>query len=357
VDTALANSSISSFSIMKKLFRNSIFFAAPFVLFTLLEILVLPIDTFTFRVWEAAGNSSRYLPGPFLPNLHIVKNNEGGDGRMPDGPVKRVEWFTDGFGYRNRPRSIERFDVVAVGDSNIAGSFLDQRNTFPETLERSCHCTVYNHAYNGPGDFERYLRQSRFVKSPPKLVLFEFRHHDVYDWKTRFQPIPDLPANEGDISSMSPWDLEWEIIYSHYRKQLAYNWARARLKLAITRVPHARSSQEATKSPNEPTAQDLEEVAKIFVDYKKRIEARGSRFAVLMVTTEFDLADKLKPVLERSGVDFLTFPRVPDANASYYHRGDSHWREDGVVAAAAVVAAYIRDKNVVEPGEKSRPAE
>jgi hypothetical protein len=103
--------------------------------------------------------------------------------------------------------------------------------------------------------------------------------------------------------------------------------------------------------------QDFEAVAKVFADYKRRIEARGSRFAVLMVTTEFDLADKLKPVLDRSGVDFLTFPRVPDANASYYHRGDSHWREEGVAAATSVVATYIRDKNVLKSGEKSRPAE
>jgi hypothetical protein len=62
--------------------------------------------------------------------------------------------------------------------------------------------------------------------------------------------------------------------------------------------------------------------------------------------------DRIRPIIERAGVDFLTFPRVPDLNEAYFQEADSHWREDGVNAAVSVVAAYIRDKKILESAPK-----
>jgi alginate O-acetyltransferase complex protein AlgJ len=332
---------------MKTLLRNSILFAAPFLLFLGIELFVLPIDAFTFRVWEAATISGNFLKGAFLPFLHIEKI-ESGDRRLPNGPTKRVEWFTDGFGYRNRLRPIARFDVVAIGDSNIVGTFLDQPNTFAETLERSCGCTVYNHAYSGPGDFLNYLRQERFAKFPPKLVFYDFRDYDLYD-EARFPPIPDLPADQGNISSEPQWKTEMAILGVRYNKHTALNWAKARLHLAITRFPYSNLAPRAKlKSATELIEENGDKFAGVMADYKKYLEARGSHFVVFVIDTDYKLADRIRPLLERAGVDVLTFPRVADPRAAYFQDWDSHWREEGVAAAASVVAAYIRDKKILE---------
>jgi hypothetical protein len=68
------------------------------------------------------------------------------------------------------------------------------------------------------------------------------------------------------------------------------------------------------------------------------------------IPRQFD--DRIKPLIERAGVDFLMFPRVRDLNEAYFQEADSHWREDGVNAAVSVVTAYIRDKKILESAPK-----
>ena len=48
----------------------------PFLILQLLELFVLPLDFFTFRVWEAALGTPFLYPGPFYPNIHIKKTRD-----------------------------------------------------------------------------------------------------------------------------------------------------------------------------------------------------------------------------------------------------------------------------------------
>src|SRR5258706_14712801 len=112
----------------------------PFLGTLFLELFVLPVDLFTFRVWEAALATPYRYPGAFYPDLHVKKLKEYGDHYREGDPnkvrAKAVEWHIDGYGWRNRPE-IERrknYDVVVLGDSNIVGSFLDQHDTLTEAL-------------------------------------------------------------------------------------------------------------------------------------------------------------------------------------------------------------------------------
>jgi hypothetical protein len=336
---------------MKALLQKSLLFAGPFLIFGAMELFVLPIDAFTFRVWEAARNLNPYFQGPFLPNLHVRKV-EGGDLRLPNGPTKEVEWFTDSFGYRNRPRSIERYDVVAVGDSHFVGAFLDQRNTFEETLERHCDCLVYNHAYNGPGDLATYLKQERFARSPPSLVLMDFRPIDLYVPARRYPPIPDEPPSP---PAMGPaWRTTMETVHARFMKKAAINWSRAKLGLAITAIPYSKALESRPISSEELASVNGSKAATIFAGYKKLVEARGSRFAMFLVGAEPAVEDGLRPIFNKLGIDLLSFPRVKDPHAAYFQTADSHWTERGTEAAASVVAAYLRERGLV--GNKTNRA-
>jgi hypothetical protein len=334
---------------MKKLILKSVLFMAPFAVLAALELYVLPTEFWTFRVWEAATNGIGGPPkGPFIPNLHIEKR-ETGDHRLPNGPTKQVEWFTDKFGYRNRPPLRERYDVVTIGDSNFAGSFLDQKDTFAETLERECRCTVYNHAYQGPVDFRNYLRQVRFDRFPPKLIVYDIRSFDLYDPAGWHGPLPDLPADE-DGTTLSNSEIEALQPESRYRKQAGLNWMRARLEIAVRGLPSSTLGPRGrSKLNSELAAERGAELAAILASYQSRLQRHGTRFVVFFLEPDPELEDLLKPYFEQAGVDLLSLPRVADPRSAYFQAADSHWTEEGVRAAASVVSSYISKQRIVEP--------
>lgn len=332
---------------MKKLILKSILFVAPFAVFAVLEFYVLPVDFWTFRVWEAATNGiGGPVKGPFIPKMHIEKL-ETGDRRLPNGPTKQVEWFTDKYGYRNRPPLRERYDVVTIGDSNFAGSFLDQKDTFAETLERECRCSVYNHAYQGPGDFRNYLRQIRFDRFPPKLVVYDIRSFDLYDPAGWHGPLPDLPADE-DGTTLSSSEIDVLNRKVQYKKQPGLNWMRARLGIAVRGSPSSTLAPRGRSKLNSELASEHgAELAAILASYQSRLQQHGTRFVVFYLESDPELENLLRPYFEQAGVDLVSFARVADPRNAYFQAADSHWSEQGVRAAASVVAAYISKQNIV----------
>jgi len=128
---------------MKGLLLKFLVLAAPFVALLGIELFVLPIDFFTFRAWEALVTKYfRPADGIFYPNMHLIKTEHADKLGFSDPNPKRVEWFTDQYGSRQRPREREpeRYDIVIVGDSNIAGSYFNQKDTIAEVLARKCGC-------------------------------------------------------------------------------------------------------------------------------------------------------------------------------------------------------------------------
>jgi alginate O-acetyltransferase complex protein AlgJ len=150
-------------------------FLFPFIAYYLIELFVLPIDFFTFRVWEALVVRNYFfatlLPGPFYPDMKITKVEEGDLAVHTKWSVKKKTfWQTDRFGFRKGDADARPDDIVIIGDSYTAGQGLSQEAILSEVLERKLKVGVYPFA---PADINLFLRKPRFQASPPKTVILE----------------------------------------------------------------------------------------------------------------------------------------------------------------------------------------
>ena len=131
---------------MRKFLAKSTLFLLPFVLAIGIELFILPIDFFTFRVWEALviRKYRNSLPGQFYPNMEVTKIEEGDMAHHTKFAYKRkVKWITDRYGYRKQNTNRSKHQVVIIGDSNIAGSGLTQEDILSEVLEKKLKVGVY----------------------------------------------------------------------------------------------------------------------------------------------------------------------------------------------------------------------
>ena len=90
---------------VRKFILRFTLFLSPFLLFVGIEVFLLPVDRFTFRVWEAlvVRKFELLLPGPFYPNMRVSKEEEGDLAHHTKFAQKRrVDWVTDTHGYRHK---------------------------------------------------------------------------------------------------------------------------------------------------------------------------------------------------------------------------------------------------------------
>lgn len=161
---------------MKKFLIKLAIFSLPivaFVFYIAYDVLILPVDFYTFRAWEALRvyENGPILSGPFYPNMHLVKMEYGDLSGLSKFPVpKNVEWFTDRYGFRKKDAGDKKYNIVIIGDSAIAGSALTQDQMFSEVLEKKLGVSVYPYA---PADINKFLDDERFKKNPPDLIIVE----------------------------------------------------------------------------------------------------------------------------------------------------------------------------------------
>ncbi|MDB5813312.1 MAG: hypothetical protein JWN23_429 [Rhodocyclales bacterium] len=227
-----------------------------FVALQFVELFILPIDFFTFRVWEAALASPYRYPGMFYPNIYVKKNKEYGDRYRSDDPAqikaRPVEWFTDSYGYRNRPE-IERrpkYDAVVLGDSNIVGSSLDQKDTLTEVMAARSNNTVYSYSI-GHDHISLFFNDKRVLKKSPDLVVVESK---VGNWNTNdsylfnFKEAPDGSLEIIDRTAeieryYAPnRNLFFEKTESRLKKQAMFHWLQASLATYFS-IPSADKAQ------------------------------------------------------------------------------------------------------------------
>ncbi|MBV9576451.1 MAG: hypothetical protein JO149_07480 [Gammaproteobacteria bacterium] len=180
----------------------------PFLFLQVVSVFIIPPDWFTFRIWESALSGPYRYPGPFFPNSHIKKEKEYGAGCRYDGTCnyKKTEWFTDSYGWRNRPEieKRSRYDIVVIGDSNIVGSFLDQKNTLTETLSQRGNLTAYSYANTLLDGLVHFFADSRPVLKTTKLLVVETQ---PAAWKANnyslaaFKTLPDGSLDVSDLPS------------------------------------------------------------------------------------------------------------------------------------------------------------
>ncbi len=215
----------------------------PFIFLLIAELFILPIDFFTFRIWEAVLAEPFHYPGPFYPNLHVRKDREFGDRYRSSDPSqvqsKPVEWFTDGYGWRNRPEIEKResYDIVVLGDSNIVGGFLDQKDTISEVLSARSGKTAYSYSI-GHDKISMFFSDPRMVSKAPKLLVVESK---ILNWTSNdsgpvnFRELPDGSLDIVDRSREFATYLDpkrnpaLEQIESRLTKQAMFHWLKASL--------------------------------------------------------------------------------------------------------------------------------
>ena len=156
---------------MKTFLPKLALFALPLILAVMVELFVLPLDFFTFRVWEALSvQGSSIQTGQFYPSRQLHKPDETGwlARHTPFAVSRDVRWVTDKYGYR-KANTDEIPRVVVIGDSFVAGDALSHEELLSEVLEAKLGVCVYPLA---PANIKTYLNDPRFIDHPPDVLVF-----------------------------------------------------------------------------------------------------------------------------------------------------------------------------------------
>ena len=356
---------------MKRFLLRSIVFAVPFAALALIELLVLPIDFSTFRVWEALRTDSMraVLPGYFYPHMQVTKMEEGDLGHHSANAVKRrVEWQTDGRGYRNSDEA-ETARVVIIGDSNTVGSGLTQGDTIPAALGRALGTPVYGLA---PGSVNALLKNRWFLDTPPRIVIVASVEWDLMGLRrikgelARPSAFQRLLIRADAAIKENPLIQALAVPLDRLFKMNLLLYTRAAIRRAF--VSHGRAQAQGApqmlfllgEKANEDVSQaDFDHCVETIVSYRNFFKDRGIRFIFLPIPNKENIYYNLlparkKPVfvaqliaaLKAAGVETIDTQTAFDE--TYRERGpvlyqtdDSHWGPEGVKVAARLLAKAI----------------
>ena len=322
---------------MGRFIGKSLVFLAPFVVLSLVELFLLPIDFFTFRVWEAVITRSYKFPGLFYPNQHIIKNE------APDNPAFRhkkqkiVEWYTDDYGFRNRPRDKEpdRYDIVIIGDSNFAGSYLDQRNTLAEVLQRKCNCPVYSYSPGSSVMLPYLFSDPRIWKTPPRAIVFEVRTGELYYKPYLFSVFLKDRTGRLILKSPEPYQsvlpVPLRLLVDRLYKQNMVQFIRSKVGSSVYKGEDPSSML--------PLDEAIDFSFRALLTLKEEAGRRGTEFIFFLMPSQDRKVDAVIHRLNEAGVKTIAFLPTPEAPSGidldwYYQREDSHWREEAVDYAA-----------------------
>ncbi|HEY4651748.1 MAG TPA: hypothetical protein VIG72_10045 [Pontibacter sp.] len=347
---------------VKKLLVKLTFLALPFLLWPLIEATVLPINFFTFRIWETISvNKMQLMAGPFYPNQHMIMEEEGELApHTPFATKRKVEWFTDAYGYRNRDT---KCDVLLIGDSNITGAKLSQEETLAEVLERRLNKEVYSFA---PATMNRFLATERFMQEPPELVIMS-------SIERRIPGLPAVGANgyaskvrnyTGELINSSPLLTGLFVTADRISKLGLYNRTRAEIERAFGRKEYISYNNEffieGEIANRDYSDAEIQQMADVLEGYRDALAEHSIRFLFMPIPNKENIYYRMLPSQRKP--DFL--PRliaelqdrdiaVVDMQANFeelhqqknialYPADDAHWNNTAVEVAANLVAQQLR---------------
>ena len=357
---------------VKRLLVKLTLLALPFIVWPLIEVFFLPMNFFTFRIWETISvNKMRVMSGPFYPNMHMKMEEEGELApHTPYAEKRVVEWYTDAYGYRNRD---EKCDVLLIGDSNITGAKLSQEETLAEVLERQMGKEVYSFA---PATINRFLATDRFQETPPELVI-------VSSIERRIPELPPVGGNglnsklrniSGNIINSSP-ALTWlAVTADRISKFGLYNKTLANIERAFGRKEYISYNNEffieGDTANRTYSDQEIKCIADVLEGYKQALEERGIKFLFMPIPNKENIYYQLLPSKKKP--DFL--PRLmaelekrqvaaldlqsnfeelyQNKQVSLYPADDAHWNDVAVKVAAGLVTARLQG-NLPEKNKES----
>lgn len=361
---------------MKRFVLKFVLFLFPFLALIGIELFILPIDIFTFRVWEAlvVTKYRKMFPGLLYPNTEIMKIEEGDLAPHTRFAVKkRVKWITDRYGYRRQNSDLEKYKVVIIGESNIAGSSLSQEEILSEVLENQLKVSVY--PYAPVAGISSFLRDSRFIENPPSIVVFARIEREILE-----------------LSSLGPIKKKNNKLFLKFRRQIQQNrviqfvavqldrlskrimlyYFRACLRRAISGPGYLGSGP--VSSPYGPTfflqgekanedvpKEKLDKAIEIIKSYNDAVKGRGIRFIFLPIPNKenilYEYLQTKRPVfLERliselncRGIETIDTQKAFEEafrknQVLLYHTDDTHWNGNGVRLTADLIVKAVEQK-------------
>ena len=372
------NLSISNF---KKLPRAFLVTLLVIALSYLVELFVLPIHFFTFRVWEAviATHFRFALPGPFYPNMKVTMIEKGDLGYRTKFAVKReVEWQTDCYGYRKSNTDNPHHPIIIVGDSSIVGTGLTQQQILSEVLERNLRMSVYPLA---PADINTFLNSDRFKKNLPKILILGITERNILT-------LPEVhidteSRNNSLIRRKLKAYLEKHLVLTTYldrfSKSVMANYLMARL-VEIQRAiimnfispifikSHRKSLEdhlpkmlflEGEEANKDIPQKEVQRVVQLIKTYDNILKERRIRFIFLPIPNKESIYYKYLPNRKKQMFLGQLIPQLRMENIEtintqvvfeqtylakktlLYYPDDSHWNKNGVRITAELVKKII----------------
>jgi alginate O-acetyltransferase complex protein AlgJ len=360
-------------------------FLMPFAAAIAVELFVLPIDFFTFRIWEALKIDylKNTLPGNFYPRMKVSRIEEGDLSYRTPFAIKRVaEWQTDRYGYRNRD-SAGPWKIAVIGDSNTIGTGLTQKDILSEVLGDMLGTTVYAFA---PASLNAFFKERRFVEHLPDIVIMATIEREI-PLLPRLKPELAYPtAAERLLINARCTIKESRVLQAlavpidRAIKSNALNYSRAALRRAVSTPRPWPPEKQGNRmglcvrfyigdtANNDIPRELFDGAVRNLKSYDKLLREKGVRFIFLPIPNKeniyYDLLpSKKKPVFMRQMIEALkrenievmdtqtAFEKVNrETNAFVFQPDDTHWGRAGVRTAARLLAeAITRPKDDPKP--------
>jgi len=359
---------------MRRFIFKLILFLSPFFLVLFIELFVLPMDYFTFRVWEAiwVKKYREILPGPFYPNMEITKIEEGDLAAHTRFAIKKkVRWVTDRYGYRKQMSDLQKHKIVIIGESNIAGIILTQEEILSEVLEDQLKVSVY--PYAPVGGINSFLKDERFIENLPDIVIFARIERELLDLDSL------KPIRENKLSSKIKQQIQKNrmiqflgIHLDRVSKMIMLHYFRASLRRSISIPEHLGSGPfssqygpiffiQGRRANEDVSKEKLHKAIQIIRSYNDAVKSRGIRFIFLPIPNKENIFHELlktkRPAflealiaeLKKHGVETIdtqkAFEEAFQKNqVLLYHTEDTHWNGNGVRLTAELIKNWIEKK-------------
>ncbi len=318
---------------MKRFILKTILFLLPLLLL-FVEVL-LPVNIFTFRPWEALSyNSKKGMAFPFYPNHSLVMNSVGDLCYHTDNEITKYEdWITDELGFRNNT-FIKKADVLFIGDSFIAGSGICQDSTITNQLSRQINAKVYNMA---PSNFNEFVSLIDLgILDKPNLVVFGIVERTVPE---TLNPVV-IEYNGFNANRFSILKDRSTRLYSFdYLKARLSNSKGSGIKGIVSGMYFFNGKDQIYNYDK------VNEVANTISHYKKYCDSIGVDFIFLPLPNKEtvyyqyvpldkqpDYITELNSILNNKGVNTINTLQIynDEQNDLLYHPDDTHWNANGV---------------------------
>jgi len=336
---------------MKRFILKTVLFSLPLLL--LLAEVLLPINTFTYRPWEALiYNSKKGLAFPFYPNQSLVMNSVGDLCHHTQNEVIKYEnWNTDKLGYRN-DTFIKKADVLFIGDSFIAGSGLCQDSTITSQLRELINGQIYNIA---PSNFNEFISLLNLdIIDKPNLVVYGIVERSI-----------PAPLSSTSIKYNASNATRISILRDRIKRLCFVEYLKARLlKSKGNGIKGKDSEMFFLNGKNQYYHYEIiNDIAETIAQYKNYCDSIGVKFIFLPLPNKETIyynnvplneqpnyIVELNSILNKKGVSTVNTIKILNDekdNLLLYHLDDTHWNSNGVNIIVNELAKKARTHNNV----------